>query len=45
MAVTALAGRLRSSARARRRLDVGSGVVYLGLGAVAAFASEGSKRL
>ncbi|GIH68862.1 LysE family translocator [Sphaerimonospora thailandensis] len=42
---SALAGRLRSSVRARRRLDVGSGVVYLGLGAVAAFASEGSKRL
>ena len=40
-----LARRLRSSARARRRLDRGSGVVYLGLGAVAALATEGAKRL
>ncbi|GIH44932.1 Threonine/homoserine/homoserine lactone efflux protein [Microbispora rosea] len=40
-----LAGRLRSSARARRRLDWGSGVVYLGLGAVAALATEGAKKL
>ncbi|WP_113700485.1 LysE family translocator [Nonomuraea lactucae] len=30
---SALAGRIRRSARARRRLDVGSGVVYLGLAA------------
>ncbi|GAB2917594.1 LysE family translocator [Nonomuraea fastidiosa] len=30
---SALAGRLRGSARARRRLDVGSGLVYLGLAA------------
>ncbi|WP_204076190.1 LysE family translocator [Planotetraspora phitsanulokensis] len=37
---SALAGRLRGSARARRRLDVGSGVVYLGLGAVAALTSD-----
>ncbi|WP_370024106.1 LysE family translocator [Planotetraspora sp. GP83] len=37
---SALAGRLRSSARARRRLDVGSGMVYLGLGAVAAVTGE-----
>jgi threonine/homoserine/homoserine lactone efflux protein len=42
---SALAGRLRSSARARRRLDVGSGVVYLGLGAVAALAGEGARKL
>ncbi|MBX6385527.1 MAG: LysE family translocator [Microbispora sp.] len=42
---SALAGRLRSSARARRRLDRGSGVVYLGLGAVAALATEGSKSM
>ncbi|WP_067180971.1 LysE family translocator [Microtetraspora niveoalba] len=42
---SALAGRLRRSARARRRLDVGSGVVYLGLGAVAALAGEGAKKL
>jgi threonine/homoserine/homoserine lactone efflux protein len=40
-----LAGRLRSSARARRRLDQGSGVVYLGLGAVAVLATEGAKKL
>ncbi|MEU8274038.1 LysE family translocator [Microbispora bryophytorum] len=40
-----LAGRLRSSARARRRLDRGSAVVYLGLGAVAALATEGAKKL
>ena len=37
---SALAGRLRRSARVRRRLDVGSGVVYLGLGAVAALTTE-----
>ncbi|MFF5245544.1 LysE family translocator [Streptosporangium sp. NPDC000095] len=37
---SALAGRLRRSARARRRLDVTSGFVYLGLGAVAAFSGE-----
>ncbi|WP_433223229.1 LysE family translocator [Microtetraspora malaysiensis] len=42
---SALAGRLRRSARARRRLDVGSGVVYLGLGAVAALAGEGARKL
>ncbi|MEO3871193.1 LysE family translocator [Nonomuraea sp. B12E4] len=33
MLSSALAGRVRGSARARRRLDVGSGVVYLGLAA------------
>ncbi|GGO11818.1 hypothetical protein GCM10010116_23710 [Microbispora rosea subsp. aerata] len=38
-----LAGRLRSSARARRRLDRGSGVVYLGLGAAAALTGESAK--
>ncbi|WP_440067323.1 LysE family translocator [Streptosporangium sp. OZ121] len=37
---SAMAGRLRRSARARRRLDVTSGVVYLGLGAVAALSGE-----
>ncbi|MEV0753969.1 LysE family translocator [Streptosporangium sp. NPDC050280] len=37
---SAVAGRLRRSARARRRLDVTSGLVYLGLGAVAAFGGE-----
>ncbi|MGV9309940.1 MULTISPECIES: LysE family translocator [unclassified Nonomuraea] len=37
---SALSGRLRHSARARRRLDVSSGVVYLGLGAAAAFTGE-----
>lgn len=42
---SALAGRLRASARARRRLDVGSGLIYLGLGAVAALAGEGAKKL
>ncbi|NUW30025.1 LysE family translocator [Nonomuraea sp. SMC257] len=34
LASSALAGRIRGSARARRRLDVGTGVVYLGLAAV-----------
>ncbi|GGO69452.1 LysE family translocator [Nonomuraea cavernae] len=34
MAASALAGRLRRSAKARRRLDIGSGVVYLGLAAL-----------
>ncbi|MFG1616481.1 LysE family translocator [Nonomuraea wenchangensis] len=33
MLASALAGRLRASRRARRRLEVGSGVVYLGLAA------------
>ncbi|WP_440098909.1 LysE family translocator [Streptosporangium sp. H16] len=37
---SAMAGRLRRSARARRRLDATSGVVYLGLGAVAALGGE-----
>ncbi|MEU7896968.1 LysE family translocator [Nonomuraea sp. NPDC049152] len=40
---SALSGRLRRSARARRRLDVSSGLVYLGLGAVAAFTGEPAK--
>ncbi|MEO3859398.1 LysE family translocator [Acrocarpospora sp. B8E8] len=38
-----LAGRIRRSATARRRLDIGSGVIYLGLGAVAALTGEGRK--
>ncbi|MFG2073881.1 LysE family translocator [Nonomuraea maritima] len=33
MLAAAVAGRVRGSARVRRRLDVGSGVVYLGLAA------------
>ncbi|MGW4793062.1 LysE family translocator [Nonomuraea sp. NPDC004297] len=33
MLASTLAGKIRSSARARRRLDVGSGIVYLGLAA------------
>ncbi|MFG1703663.1 LysE family translocator [Nonomuraea sp. M3C6] len=33
MLASALAGRVRRSTRARRRLDVGSGLVYLGLAA------------
>ncbi|MEU6739312.1 LysE family translocator [Streptosporangium sandarakinum] len=37
---SAMAGRLRGSARARRRLDTGSGVVYLGLGATAALTGQ-----
>src|SRR5947207_5780949 len=37
----ALAGRLRRTVRARRRLDRASGLVYLGLGAGAAFAGNG----
>jgi threonine/homoserine/homoserine lactone efflux protein len=36
----ALAGRLRRSRRAARRLDVASGLVYIGLGAVAALSGE-----
>ncbi|GAA3471372.1 LysE family translocator [Nonomuraea roseola] len=40
---SALSGRLRRSLRARRRLDIGSGVVYLGLGAAAAFTGEPAK--
>jgi threonine/homoserine/homoserine lactone efflux protein len=35
-----LAGRIRGTRKARRRLDRASGVVYLGLGAGAAFASR-----
>lgn len=34
MLSSALAGRMRRSTKARRRLDIGSGVVYLGLAAV-----------
>ncbi|WP_246267621.1 LysE family translocator [Nonomuraea typhae] len=34
LASSALAGRLRRSLKARRRLDVGSGVIYIGLAAV-----------
>nr|BFE86895.1 hypothetical protein GCM10020093_094960 [Planobispora longispora] len=37
---SAMAGRLRRSARARRRLDVTSGVIYLGLGATAALTGD-----
>ncbi|WP_424529362.1 LysE family translocator [Sphaerisporangium viridialbum] len=40
----ALAGRLRRSPRASRRLDIASGLVYIGLGAVAAFAGDGARR-
>jgi threonine/homoserine/homoserine lactone efflux protein len=40
----ALAGRLRRSARATRRLDIASGLVYIGLGAVAAFAGDGPRK-
>ncbi|TKK86403.1 LysE family translocator [Herbidospora galbida] len=40
LAASALAGRLKRSATARRRLDVGSGVVYIALGGVAAFTGE-----
>jgi threonine/homoserine/homoserine lactone efflux protein len=39
---SALAGRLHRSARARRRLDVTSGLVYLGLGAATALTGEGA---
>jgi len=38
-----LAGRLRRTIRARRRLDRASGVVFIGLGATAAFAGNGHK--
>ncbi|GAA2911753.1 LysE family translocator [Streptosporangium fragile] len=37
---SAMAGRLRRSARARRRLDLTSGFVYLGMGTFAAFSGE-----
>ncbi|WP_062344579.1 LysE family translocator [Herbidospora yilanensis] len=43
LAASALAGRLKRSATARRRLDVGSGVVYIALGGVAAFTGEPTK--
>ncbi|GAA0396712.1 RhtB family transporter [Acrocarpospora corrugata] len=43
LAAAALAGRVRQSATARRRLDVASGVIYIGLGAVAAFTGEARK--
>lgn len=36
----ALSGRIRRSRRAARRLDVGSGLIYLGLGAAAALTGE-----
>jgi len=38
---SALAGRLRRTPRARRAMDRSSGVIYVGLGAVAAFAGNG----
>jgi threonine/homoserine/homoserine lactone efflux protein len=40
----ALAGRLHRSPVAARRLDIASGLVYIGLGAVAAFAGEGARK-
>ena len=40
-----LAGRLRLDAAVRRRLDRASGVIYLGLGATAALAGEGGRRI
>ena len=40
-----LAGRLRRDAGIRRRLDRVSGVIYLGLGATAALAGEGGRRI
>jgi threonine/homoserine/homoserine lactone efflux protein len=40
----ALAGRLRRSPMAARRLDIASGLVYIGLGAVAAFAGDGARK-
>ncbi|WP_030451191.1 LysE family translocator [Herbidospora cretacea] len=43
LAASALAGRLKRSATARRRLDVGSGAVYIALGGVAAFTGEPAK--
>ncbi|GIH89850.1 LysE family translocator [Planobispora siamensis] len=41
---SAVAGRLRRSVRARRRLDLTSGLVYLGLGAAAAFTGESAAK-
>ncbi|WP_214408556.1 LysE family translocator [Sphaerisporangium fuscum] len=41
---SALAGRVRRSPVAARRLDVTSGLVYIGLGAVAAFAGDGTAK-
>ena len=38
---SALAGRLRRTPRARRAMDRSSGVIFVGLGAVAAFAGNG----
>ncbi|WP_248963507.1 LysE family translocator [Sphaerisporangium perillae] len=40
----ALAGRLRRSPLAARRLDVASGLVYIGLGAVAALAGDSARK-
>ncbi|RCG31028.1 LysE family translocator [Sphaerisporangium album] len=42
---SALAGRLRRSRTAARRLDIAGGLVYLGLGAVAAFAGDGPRKV
>jgi threonine/homoserine/homoserine lactone efflux protein len=41
---SAFAGRLRRSARAARRLDIASGLVYIGLGALAAFSGEAARK-
>ena len=40
----AIAGRLRRTRRSARRLDAASGLVYIGLGAVVAFTSEGTAK-
>ncbi|GII75301.1 RhtB family transporter [Sphaerisporangium rufum] len=40
----ALAGRLRRSRRAARRLDIASGLVYLGLGATAALTGDAPQK-
>ncbi|MET8155906.1 LysE family translocator [Sphaerisporangium sp. NPDC005289] len=41
----ALAGRLRRSSIAARRLDVASGLVYIGLGALAAFSGDTGRKV
>ena len=41
---SALAGRLRRTPRAARRLDIAGGLVYIGLGALVAFTGDNTKK-
>jgi threonine/homoserine/homoserine lactone efflux protein len=40
-----LAGRLRRTRRSARRMDVASGLIYIGLGAVVAFGGDGARKV